>query len=72
MNNNLIVNNPTDKTGLCGYVALYKGKQAEVWAKTAAAAQSLAATFFKVKKSYQVSVYLCEKDGKQVVHTPDF
>lgn len=35
-------------------------------------ARALAATIFKARNAYDVSVYLCEKDGKQVVHTPDF
>ena len=56
--------------GCNGYVAMYKGKQAEVWAKTSYEAQQLAAKFFKAKKSYDVSVHLCERaDGTEVVQT---
>jgi len=73
MNNaTLNVNNPSDKTGLCGYIATYKGKKAEVWSDTAMKARDLAATFFKARKAYDVSVYLCEKDEKQVYQNPDF
>lgn len=48
-----------------GYIALYKGKQIEVHAATSYEA----AVQFKAKKTWEVSVYLCEKDGKQVTHT---
>ena len=46
-----------------GYIALYKGKQIEVYANTSYEAQKLASTQLKAKKSYEVSVYLCEKQG---------
>lgn len=49
-----------------GYIALYKDKQIEVLANTSYEAQQLASTQFKAKKSFEVSVYLCETDGKQV------
>jgi len=52
-----------------GYIALYKGKKIEVFAETSLKAQQKAAKEFKAKKQYQVSVYLCEKDGEEVVHT---
>jgi len=52
-----------------GYIALYKGKQIEVYANTSYEAQRLASTQFKAKKSYEVSVYLCEKHGEQVITT---
>lgn len=65
---NAKVNEKTD--GANGYIALYKGKQAEVWAKTSYDAQQLAAKFFKAKKSYDVSVHLCERaDGTEVLQT---
>lgn len=35
-------------------------------------AQQKAAAFFKAKKSYDVTVVLCEKQGQPVAHTPDF
>ena len=52
-----------------GYIALYKDKQIEVYADTSREAQVKAAKEFKARKEYEVSVYLCEKDGKEVVHT---
>lgn len=55
-----------------GYKAFYKGRQTEVMADTSDQAQQKAAAFFKAKKSYEVTVVLCEKQGQPVVHTPDF
>jgi hypothetical protein len=58
---------------LNGYVAFYKGKKTEVWAKTSFEAQKKAAEFFKAKKSYEVTVMLAEKSdkpGEAVVHDP--
>ena len=52
-----------------GYKAFYKGKTLEVWARTSFAAQKEAAKLFKAKKSWEVTVVLCEKDGEQVYHT---
>jgi len=58
---------------LNGYVASYKGKQMDVYADSSLHAQQQAAVSFKAKKSYEVSVYLCERcDGSEVVQTPDF
>jgi hypothetical protein len=62
----------TKNDGDLGYLAFYtkKGKRGEVWAKTSADAQKIAAAFWKVKKSYEVSVYLCVRsEGSEVVHT---
>ena len=53
-----------------GYKAFYKGKSIEVYANTSYEAQQKAATTFKAKKSYDVTVVLCEKAGEQVTHTP--
>lgn len=53
-----------------GYIAFYKGRQIEVMAETSYKAQQTAALIFKAKKSYEVTVMLAEKDGKQVTHTP--
>ena len=55
-----------------GYIGFYKGKRIEVNAESSYEAQKKAATIFKAKKSYEVTVVLCEKDGKQVVHSPSF
>ena len=45
-----------------GYKAFYRGKSIEVYADTSYQAQQKAATQFKAKKSWEVSVYLCEKN----------
>ena len=55
-----------------GYIAFYKGKQLEVMAESFYKAQLKAAKLFKAKRDYDVAVILCEKDGKQVIHTADF
>ena len=55
-----------------GYKAFYKGKSIEVYAKTSYEAQEKASLEFKARKSYQVAVVLCEKDGEQVEHVADF
>ena len=44
----------------------------EVRAETTFGAQVLASEMFKAQKSYEVSVVLCEKEGKQVSHIPLF
>lgn len=51
-----------------GYIALYRGKRLEVYAETSYQAQQEAARQFKAKKSYEVTVYLAEKDSQPVVH----
>ena len=55
-----------------GYKAFYKGKSIEVLAETSYAAQQLAAKEFKAKKSYEVTVILCEVQGNQIIHKADF
>lgn len=55
-----------------GYKAFYRGKTTEVYAKTSYEAQQAAAQKFGAKKSYEVTVMLCEKSGQQVTHIPDF
>ena len=55
-----------------GYIAIYKGKQIEVLADSSYKAQQIAASQFKAKKSYDVTVMLCEIDNKQVTHTATF
>ncbi|WP_194727412.1 hypothetical protein [Noviherbaspirillum malthae] len=55
-----------------GYIAFYRGRQIEVTAATSFEAQTKAAAEFKAKKSYEVTVMLCEKEGEQVVHAPMF
>jgi len=55
-----------------GYIAFYKDKQVEVYADTSYEAREKAAKQLKAKKSYDVTVILAERNGEQVVHTPDF
>jgi hypothetical protein len=55
-----------------GYKAFYKGKSIEVFANTSYEAQQKAAAQFKAKKSYDVTVVLCQKAGEQVTHLPLF
>lgn len=55
-----------------GYKAYHKGREIEVMAETSHQAQQNAAAQFKAKKSYEVTVMLCEKNGEQVIHTPSF
>ncbi|MFH1984767.1 MAG: hypothetical protein ABIL58_23245 [Pseudomonadota bacterium] len=47
--------------GLNGYIAFYKGKRIEVFAKTSFEAQQKAAATFGAKKSYDVTVELAQK-----------
>lgn len=55
-----------------GYKAFYRGKSCEVTAETSYKAQLLAAEKFKARKSYEVTVVLCEKAGEQVTHVATF
>ena len=52
-----------------GYKAFYKCKTLEVYAESSLEAQLKAAELFKAKKSYDVTVVLCEVDNKQVIHS---
>ena len=58
--------------GRNGYIAYYKRKQVEVMADTKLEAQEIAAKHFRARKTYEVSVVLAEKDGRQVIHSPVF
>lgn len=57
-----------------GYIAMYNGKKTDIHARTLYDAKLIAIKKFKVPKKNQhmVIVMLAEKDGKPVVHTPDF
>lgn len=55
-----------------GYKAFYKGKEIEVYAPTAYAAQLKAAQLFGARKSYDVTVKLCERAGAQIIHIADY
>lgn len=52
-----------------GYKAFYKGKTTEVYADTTYQAQQIAAQQFKAKKTHEVTVMLCEKNGETHTHT---
>lgn len=52
-----------------GYKAFFKGKSIEVKANTSYEAQQLAAKQFKTKKSYDVTIVLCEKGDTQIIHS---
>jgi len=60
------------EVGENGYVAFYKGKKMDVYAKTSLEARDKAAKAFGAKKAYDVTVMLAEKDGKQVTHSASF
>ena len=55
-----------------GYKAFYNDKECEVYANTSYEAYKAAIGVFKPpkSKSHMVHVYLCEKQGEQVIHTP--
>jgi hypothetical protein len=55
-----------------GYIGIYKGKQHEIYANTLYEAQVELAKRLKVKKAYEISVYLCEKDGKDIIQSTAF
>jgi hypothetical protein len=55
-----------------GYKCFYRGKTCEVYAATSYEAQLKAAAMFKAKKTYEITVVLCEKQGAQVVQSADF
>ena len=62
-----------------GYICMYNGHKVEVYTdKGAYAAQTIAQEQFakmfprRKVKGYQISVCLCEANGKQVEHKPDF
>lgn len=65
-----VVKADEEKKGKNGYIALYRGKQAEIYADSLYDAKEKAVALFKAKKSYEVSVYLVEKGGEAVVHQP--
>lgn len=53
------------------YLAFFKDKKIEVESDTSYHAQLKAAEIFKAKKSYLVTVVLCEKNGETVTHSGD-
>lgn len=52
------------------YIAIYRNKQLEVEATTTYEAWCKAAATFKAKKRCEVTVFLIEKNGEEVVHDP--
>ena len=59
---------------MCGYVCLFKGERIEIYADNLYKAKLKTIETLKIKKKeeHMLIVILAEKDGKQVVHTPDF
>ena len=63
----------TEKKGKYGYICVYRNKRIELWSDSGTyAVQQEAAKLLGAKKSYEVTVFLAEKDDDAVVHTPDF
>lgn len=52
-----------------GYIALHRGRRWECRANTTFEAQKLAAAHWKVRRAYEITVMLAEKDGRPYVHT---
>jgi hypothetical protein len=57
-----------------GYIVFYKNKRWEVYASDVMTAKQKAIAHYRVpaNREHLVSVYLAEKEGKPVEHTPDF
>ena len=55
-----------------GYIAFYRNKQVEVRADTSLEAQRLAAHYWRVKRSFDVTVVLAEIGSEPITHTLDF
>lgn len=53
-----------------GYIGLYHGKQYEIYAGSAYDAKIKLSEQLKVKKTWEISIYLAEKEGKPIVHDP--
>jgi hypothetical protein len=52
-----------------GYVGFYRGKRFEVQSDSTYHAQMLIAKQYKIKKTWEITIMLAEKDGEPVVHT---
>lgn len=59
----------TMRAEMNGYKAFYKGRTIDVRAETSLQAQDKAAKQFKARKTYEVTVMLCEKDNMPVIHS---
>ena len=55
-----------------GYICYYKEKRFEIYADSTFEAQKKCAIDNNIKKSYEISVMLAEKNGVQVTHIPLF
>ena len=55
-----------------GYIGFYKGKKFEIYANTSYEAQKKIAIEQKIKKSYDITIVLAEKDGGTETHVADF
>lgn len=60
-----------------GYIAIYKGKQKEIYANSSFDAQQKALSEFQKTsrrkiKSWEISVTICEVEEKQITHSPNF
>ena len=57
--------------GKCGYIAMFNGKKANVWADSSHQAQQRAIEHFKPAKSkrHMVHVYIATNEGTEVVHS---
>ena len=53
-----------------GYIGFYRGKQYEIESDTSYHAQQAIAQKYNIKKDYEITVILCEKEGEQVTHLP--
>jgi hypothetical protein len=51
------------------YLCMYRDKKIEILAETSYCAQKAAQKAFKAKRGYDVSVYLIEKEGREVTHS---
>lgn len=52
-----------------GYKAFFKGRNVELYASSSRMAQDIAAAHFKARKTWDVTVVLCEQGGEDVVHS---
>lgn len=51
------------------YLGFYRGKKYSVFADTSYHAQQALALQLKVKKSYEIDIYLVSRNGQPVVHS---
>ena len=56
---------------MCGYIAIYSGKQVEIWADSLYAAKLEAIKLLRVPKSKTglLSVTLCKVEDREVINT---